>query len=143
MPYRRWDPFQDLIALHQAMFGEGPGMGLSPKDGTVWVPPVDIYETSKAYVIKAELPGIDPDKIKLEYRDNKLHLIGEKGNSRKGDVKHHQVERIYGPFKRTFLLPEFVSCNEIEASYEKGVLQVVVPKSPHEANQCITVKTGI
>ncbi len=118
-------------------------MGMSQKDGSVWVPPVDIYETGEAYVIKAELPGIDPDNIKLEYRDNKLHLIGEKGNSKKGEVKHHQVERIYGPFKRTFILPEFISCDNIQASYRDGVLEVTVPKSTHDGNKCITVKAGV
>lgn len=117
-------------------------MGLPQKDGSVWVPPVDIYETGQAYVLKAELPGIDPDTIKVEYRDQKLHLIGEKGNSAKGEVTHYQAERIYGPFRRTFALPEYISCENIEATYDQGVLEIVVPKSSPPANKSINVKTG-
>lgn len=140
MPYRRWDPFQDLISLHQELFNESSQMGLAERSDSAWTPAVDIYETPESYVIKAELPGIDPDLIKLEYRDQKLILSGQRPPRSKDHTrKFHQLERSYGPFTRAFMLPDCICCQQIDARYEEGILEVVLPKEPKKGPKTIIV----
>ena len=139
MPYRRWDPFQDLISLHQELFGEGAERGVAE---SAWTPAVDIYETSLSYVLKAELPGMEPDRIRLEYTGQNLILSGERPPRPKDLARRfHQMERSYGPFRRSFRLPEGVCCEEIEASYDQGILEIILPKKPDPKPKAIIVQT--
>ncbi|HUT53892.1 MAG TPA: Hsp20/alpha crystallin family protein [bacterium] len=141
MPYNKWDPLQDLISLHQELFGEGPEFGITESPGSAWSPAVDIYETSGSFVIKAEVPGINPDKIKVEYRDRHLVISGERpARKMEQSRKYHHVERTYGPFERVFSLPYNVDCEAIEAQYQDGVIEVTIPKSEENSRKCIEVK---
>lgn len=140
MTFRRWDPFQDLLSMHQALFGEGPEPGLAEPNSS-WSPPVDIFETAAAYVLKAEVPGLDPDQIKVVFKDRRLIVSGDRPAQRIQNARHHQAERLYGPFERRFILPECVSCNLIEANYENGVLEILVPKTPDRGKKTITIKS--
>ena len=142
MPFRRWDPFQDLISIHQELFGEEPGLGLTDSKKSAWTPAVDVYETPESYMIKAELPGMEPDQIKLEYKEKKLVLAGERPPHPRDQARRfHQLERSYGPFRRTFLLPDFICCEDIDAKFEQGVLEITLPKKPQEKPKTITVRT--
>jgi HSP20 family protein len=94
-----------------------------------WSPPVDIYETDDALVLKAELPGFSKDDINIELKDNTLVIKGER--KREEEVKeggYHRTERVYGAFQRSFMLPTTVDQEKVKAGYKDGVLELRLPK---------------
>ena len=97
---------------------------------SVWSPSVDISETENHYEVKAEVPGLKKEDIKLAVEDNVLTLSGEKKTEKETDKKnYHRLERAYGRFERSFRLPKQVNVENIKASYKNGVLTVNIPKS--------------
>ena len=141
MPFNKWDPLQDLISLHEQLFGQGSEFGMAESSGAAWSPAVDIYETRGSFVIKAEVPGIIPEKIKVQYRDRRLIISGERpARKMEQSRKYHHVERSYGPFERVFSLPHNVDCEAIEAQYQDGVIEVNIPKLEESNPKCIEVK---
>jgi len=143
MPFRRWDPFFDLLTLHQELFGETTDTSLGDKSGGGWSPPVDIYETPHAFVIKLELAGVDPDKVKIEYRNRRLHVSGERLSHKDTSRKYHQMEMPSGPFEKTFAIPEKVDEEKMDAQYEDGLLEIMVPKTgPSEASRSIRIQSS-
>jgi HSP20 family protein len=118
----------EMNRLVNEFFGRGSG-----DDGTwfsgAWSPPVDIYETDAALVMKAELPGFSKDDIQIELKENTLVIKGER--KREDDVKEgsfHRTERVYGAFQRSFLLPTTVDQANVQAIYKDGVLELRLPK---------------
>jgi HSP20 family protein len=94
-----------------------------------WSPPVDIYETDAALVMKAELPGFNKNDIQIELKENALVIKGERKHE--SDVKEgnfHRMERVYGTFQRSFLLPTTVDQGKVEAAYKDGILELRLPK---------------
>lgn len=94
-----------------------------------WHPAVDIYENDDAIVVKAELPGVDKDKITVDLNANILTIRGERSSD--NEVKednYYRRERTYGQFQRSFTLPAEVDPDAIKANYKDGVLKVEVPK---------------
>jgi HSP20 family protein len=94
-----------------------------------WSPPVDIYETDDALVMKAELPGFGKDDIHIELKDHTLVIKGER--KREDEVKegsYHRTERVYGAFQRSFMLPTTVDQEKVKAAYKDGVLELRLPK---------------
>jgi len=142
MPYHKWDPFADLVRLHEELFGAASEGGLARSRGSAWRPPVDIYETAESFIIKAELPGIEPEEVNLEHEDTVLRLWGERPDKGRHSRKYHRLERIKGPFERVFRLPDCIEGAEIEAEYRDGVLEIKVPKTPESQPRCIPVQGG-
>jgi HSP20 family protein len=106
-----------------------------------WVPAVDVFDTRDAVVLKAELPGMKVDDIEIEVDDNVLTLKGERAFEEKVDEeRYYRVERRYGAFQRSLALPQGVKADEIQASYDDGVLQVTVPKAEAARPKRIEVK---
>jgi len=94
-----------------------------------WTPPVDIYDTNDALVLKAELPGFSKEDVSVELKDNTLILKGER--KREAEVKeenYHRLERAYGAFQRSFSLPATVDQEKVKANYKDGVLELRLPK---------------
>jgi HSP20 family protein len=94
-----------------------------------WTPPVDIYETDEALILKAELPGFTKDDINIELKDSTLLIKGERKHE--ADVKegnYHRMERAYGAFQRSFMLPTTVDREQVKASYKDGILELRLPK---------------
>ena len=140
MPYRKWDPFQDLISLHQELFGEGGQPG-GEQGRSAWMPAVDVFETEESFVIKAEVPGVSPEEIKVEYKDRKLFLTGERPAHDKQSIeRYHHVERSDGPFERVFAITQEVCGDEIEANYQDGIIEIIVPKKPEARPKKVEVK---
>ncbi len=95
----------------------------------LWQPPVDIYETEDAIVIKAELPDVDQKDIEVRIEDNTLTLRGERRHV--GEVKkenYHRIERYFGSFQRSFSLPTNIRQDGVSASCDRGVLTITLPK---------------
>jgi HSP20 family protein len=95
-----------------------------------WVPAVDIVETNEEYLIKAELPEVKKEQIKVHAENGVLTIRGErKRESEQKDKKLHRIERSYGMFTRSFSLPDGVDEEEIRAEFKDGVLHLHLPKS--------------
>jgi HSP20 family protein len=135
MALTRWSPYRDMVNVRDEMnrvFNEFFGRG-SQEEGAwyagAWSPPVDIFETDEALIMKAELPGFSKDDISIELKENTLFMKGER--KRQDEVKegnYHRMERMYGAFQRSFLLPTTVEHDKVKASYKDGILELHLPK---------------
>jgi len=108
-----------------------------------WAPPVDIYENGDSVVLKAELPGINPDDVEIRVEDNTLYLKGERKFEK--DVKeqnYHRVERSYGTFTRSFSLPNSVDADKVVANYKDGVLTLTMPKKEEAKPKTIKINVS-
>ena len=122
MAFARWDPLRDLLAL-QEQIGQIVGT-----DAPGWTPPVDLYETSGAFVLTAELPGLARDDIEIHAEESRIVIRGERG----GHVpceQYHRVERGHGRFSRAFLLPEPIDVESVAADLKDGLLTITIPKA--------------
>ena len=122
-----WNPIHDMDELfHNRLASVLGGEGL---ESATWSPVVDIEETKNDYVIRAELPGLDKDKVKVVVEDGILTLSGERDLERKVEGKtFHHVERSHGTFSRSLTLPEVVNSESVEAKFKDGVLEIHVKK---------------
>ena len=124
----RWEPGRELQRMFEEMFGRGEGEEGSWAAGA-WAPPVDLYETDDAFMVKAELPGLTKDDIHVEVHDRTLMLRGErKHEAEVKEERFHRRERAYGSFQRSFWLPTTVDANQVKASFKDGVLELRIPK---------------
>ena len=106
-----------------------------------WTPAVDFAERDDQFVVKAELPGVNKDDVKITLENNILTIHGEKKQEK--EIKkenYHHVERSYGSFERSFTLPTSVKSDKIDAVYKDGVLQIALPKSEDAKPKQIEVK---
>lgn len=104
---------------------------------------VDITEDDKEYLIKAELPEIKKEDVKLTVQDNVLAISGErKYEKEEKDKKYHRMERAYGSFLRSFTLPEDADGSKVAAEYKDGILTVHLPKSEKAKPKSIDVKVS-
>ena len=99
----------------------------------VWVPAIDVVEKKDAYVLYAELPGVDPSQIDISFEQNVLTLRGTKQSTltagSESELRVFAAERVTGTFERSIRLPEFVDGDHIGADYTNGLLTVTVPKA--------------
>ncbi len=94
-----------------------------------WIPAVDVFEDDANIILKAELPGVKKEDVSLDIGSGILTISGKKRFEReKNRENYHIIERHYGAFKRSFTVPETIDPDKIKATYEKGVLEVVLPK---------------
>ncbi len=108
-----------------------------------WVPAVDIEETPDAYVIQADVPGVDPKDIEINVENGLLEISGERKLQKEVDERGvRRYERVYGRFYRSFRLPESADIDNIRAKTDRGVLVIVVPKKSVAKPRKITVEDG-
>jgi len=106
-----------------------------------WAPAVDIQETDKEYLVKAELPEVEKNDVKVTVQDNILTIQGErKQEKEEKGKKFHRIERSYGTFLRTFGVPEEVEPTKVEAEFKDGLLKVHLPKTEKPRVKAIEVK---
>jgi HSP20 family protein len=130
------DPLSDLRAWQQRL------ERLSRHQSDSWAPPIDVYETSDAYVVTAELPGLSREQVDLAVVDSRLTIQGTReARPGSGDVVHyHQVERGHGSFTRVFEFAEKIDGDRISADLTDGVLSVTIPKIPPPPPRKIDVR---
>lgn len=141
MKLTRWDPFGDVDGVLQryARGGDWPFRG--GVTGEDWTPRVDISETDKNFCIKAEVPGVKREDVKISIEDRVLSIRGESRQEKEDkDEKMHRIERFYGSFSRSFTLPENIDISKIDASFKDGVLILDLPKSAEKKPQSVEVK---
>jgi len=135
----RWNPWQELYDLEREMsdltrrfFGAG---SLAPStrgtNGGVWTPAVDVFTREGDLVVHAELPGVDPEKdIDISLHDGVLTIRGQRRFEEKTERDNfYRFESSYGSFQRSIPLPDGVKADDVQATYEKGILEVVIPKA--------------
>ena len=130
----RWRPMRDIAGFQEEVnrlfdefFGRVPAEGRTAP--TIWAPPVDIIEKQDALVVKAELPGMSKDDLKINIEDNVLTIRGEKKQEKEEEgAQYHLAERVYGVFQRSFTLPASIDASKVKASYKDGVLVIEIPK---------------
>jgi HSP20 family protein len=145
-----WDPFRELEEMQNrlaSLFGQKlPLVKTGEEEGftvTEWSPPVDIAEDEKEYIVKAELPGINKEDIKVTVEGGVLSITGErKAEKEEKNKKYHRIERSYGTFTRTFTLPEAASAEKVSAEFKDGVLKVHLPKDEKAKPKSVEVKIG-
>jgi HSP20 family protein len=109
--------------------------------GGDWVPRVDIAETDKEFIIKADLPEIKKEEVSVTVDKGVLTLRGErKQEKEEKDKKFHRIERLYGSFTRSFTLPANVDETKVDASFKDGILQLTIPKTKETKPKEIEVK---
>jgi len=95
-----------------------------------WAPAVDLYEDKDSFTVTAELPGLKREEIDVSLNEGALVISGERKTEQKFDeAETHRVERYYGRFQRSVVLPASVKTDQIAAQYKDGVLTVTLPKS--------------
>lgn len=139
-----WSPFRDLINMQREV-GRVFDNLFSDNEGSLvvseWSPRVDITEHADSYVIKAEMPGVNKNDVKITLHENVLSIRGEKKQEKEEkDANYHRVERSYGTFERQFALPTGVKSDKIDASYKDGILTIMLPKVEEAQPKEIEVK---
>jgi HSP20 family protein len=116
---------REIDRLFEDTFGRGEGM-------SAWSPAVDVREGENELTLEVELPGIKPEEVEITADKGVLTIRGEKHSERKEgeeNSRYHLVERTYGSFTRSFQLPQGLNDEEIQASYNDGILSVRIPKT--------------
>jgi HSP20 family protein len=144
----RWEPFRELQdrmdrmnrLFRESYRPEGPEEALT---STSFAPPVDIYEDEHNITLKMEVPGIDEKDLDVRIENNTLAVCGErKFGKEEKEENFRRVERQYGSFTRSFTLPSSVEPENIQASYDKGVLEIRLAKKAEAKPKQIKVKVG-
>ena len=149
----RWDPFRELDEMNEHLgrtlpFGFFPPTTRTrPSDEALivaeWAPLVDVEETDKEYLVKAELPEIHKEDVKVTIEGGMLTIEGERRHEKEEkNRKVHRVERSYGKFVRRFTVPPDVEEKKVTAEFKDGVLFVHVPKSVAAKPRAIEVKVA-
>ena len=147
----RWDPLREYEEMNERLgriFGRS--VLARPTDGgketlTVpdWAPVVDIAETQEEYLIKAELPEVKKEDVKVTVENGVLRIEGERRQEKEENTKKfHRIERAYGAFVRTFAVPDNIEEANVSAEFKDGVLNVHLPKTEKAKHKAIEVKVG-
>lgn len=145
----RWNPFREMDELQNrlnAIFGLAPVRSETNKEAITlseWAPLVDITEDDKEYVIKADLPEVRKEEVRVKVEGGVLRISGErKFEKEEKDKKYHRVERAYGSFVRSFSIPEDADPTKVEAGFKDGVLTVRLAKNEKALPKTIEVKVS-
>ncbi len=145
----RWDPFRELEEVSDRLnrvFARPAARSSNGKETMIvadWTPSVDISETEGEYQIKAEIPDVKKEDVKVTLEDGVLTIQGERKHEKeeKGK-KYHRIERSYGSFVRTFSLPDVIDNDKVKAEFKDGVLNLHLPKSEKAKPKAIEVKVA-
>jgi HSP20 family protein len=145
----RYSPFReldDLFTRYNPLFGRVPStrQGTTDEsDAASWTPLANISETETDYLIKAELPEVSKDEVKVTVDKDVITIRGERRKEAEHkDEKLHRVESVYGSFERSFRLPEDADIGAIQAESKNGVLKVRVPKKPAPHARTVEVQVN-
>ena len=134
-----WNPIHEMDELfHNRLASVLGGEGLQ---SVAWSPVVDIEESAEAYTIRAELPGLSKEKVKVTVENGVLTLSGERDLERRVETKtFHRVERSQGTFTRSFTLPEDVDAESVAANFKDGLLEIQIAKREEALPKSIEVR---
>ena len=145
----RWEPARELSSLQSEMnrlfntFFDTPTSG-GGNGGSVrrWIPSMDLVETDEHFVLRADLPGLSEADVSIELEDNVLTVSGERKAEHEEKEGFYRVERSFGQFRRSLTLPEGVNADAITATFDKGVLEVRIPKPEERKPRRVAIQVG-
>lgn len=144
----RWEPLRELASIqnemnrifNSAFDAPAPGNGRALRR---WLPAMDLVETDDHFVLRADLPGLTEDDVKIEVEDKVLTVSGErKAEQETTKEGYHRVERAFGAFSRSLTLPEGVDADAVTASFERGVLEISIPKPEERKPRRVSIGVG-
>ena len=146
----RWNPFKEMEEMQNRMarlFGLAPARITEGEKEMMtvseWAPSVDITEDDKEYLVKADLPEVRKDDVKVTVENGVLTITGErKFEKEEKDKKYHRIERSYGNFLRSFTLPDAADGGKVSAEFKDGVLKVHLPKTENAKPKAVEVKVA-
>ena len=145
-PMTRWTPFEEMDRMLKEMDRLFNGRrSLLPNSETMaiseWAPAVDILEDEKEYILKAELPDLKKEDVKVTVEHDSLVIRGErKAEKEEKGKKYHRIERSYGSFERSFTLPEATDAAKIHSEFKEGLLTIHVPKTANAKAKAVEIK---
>jgi len=144
----RWEPARELQSIQQEMnrlfgtFFDSPAGGNGGRLGR-WIPAMDLVEEGDHYVLRADLPGLNEDDVKVELEDNVLTISGERRSEHEDKKEgYYRIERASGSFSRSLTLPEGVDSDSVHANFDKGVLEVSIPKPEQRKPRKLQIQVG-
>ena len=145
----RWEPARELDTLQgevnrlfDTFFGNGRA-GIGESRARRWVPAMDLVETEDALVLKADLPGLERDDVTIEVKDNVLTVSGERKEEHSDRTDgYYRVERAFGGFARSLALPDGIDASRVTAEFDKGVLEVRIPKPEERKPHRVEIGAG-
>ncbi len=145
----RWEPARELQSVQSEinrLFNTLLDTPTATFRGTVaprWVPAMDLVEGESEFVLRADLPGIKEEDVKIEVEDRVLTISGERKTEHEERREgYHRIERAFGAFSRSLTLPEGVDAQEVRASFDRSVLEIHVPKPAARKPQRIAINVG-
>ena len=140
----RWEPLREMSSLQTEMnrlfntVFDRPPVGVS--GARQWMPAMDLHETKDHFVLRADLPGMAEEDVSIELEDNVLTVSGERkvDHDERGEG-FHRVERAFGAFSRSLTLPKGVDPESVNAGFERGVLEVRIPKPERRKPRKISI----
>ena len=147
----RWQPIKEIEDLENRLarfFGVAPARtttgGQELMSVAEWSPSVDISEDNKEWLVKAELPEVKKEDVKVTVANGVLTVTGErKFEKEEKDKKYHRIERSYGNFFRSFSLPEGTDGSKVNAEFKDGLLKVHLPKSEEAKAKAKTIDVKV
>jgi HSP20 family protein len=143
----RWEPVREVNTIQNEMnrlfntffdAPSGPGNG-----GRRWLPAMDLVETKDDFVLRVDLPGLSEQDVNIELEDNVLTVSGErKAEHEERKEGYYRVERASGSFSRSLTLPEGVNAEAVKASFDRGVLEVRIPKPEERKPHKVSISLG-
>ena len=142
----RWEPLRELSSLQTEMNRLFNTVFDTPQpNGGLrrWVPAMDLVETKDHFVLRADLPGVAEDDVKIEVEDNVLTVSGERRSEHEEHGEgFYRMERAFGSFSRSLTLPKGVDAEGVAASFDHGVLEVRIPKPEQAKPRRISISVG-
>ncbi len=141
----RWDPFQEMLNLRRTVDRLFDNVNTDGEWGqpALWGLAVDMVENKDEFVVKASVPGINPDDLDISYSDDTLTIKGEiKEDKEVKEDQYHLRERRHGTFMRSITLPNKIKGDAIEAAYQNGVITLHLPKAEEVKPKRISIKVG-
>jgi HSP20 family protein len=142
MNITRWEPFremEDMFRQYSPFFSRA--LRRNGGEGVAWSPVADITETAKEYLIKAELPEVRKEDVKITLENGVITISGERRmEQEQKEANEIRVESFYGTFSRSFSLPDNIDPKGIQAEAKDGVLKIRIPKNPEASPKKIEVQ---
>ncbi len=135
------EPYRSIDDMFEDLWRGWPARFFSDTARPVLRPAMDVAENDKEFTIRVDLPGLKADDLKVEVNDGLLTVSGELGDTveKEGD-RYHYRERSFGAFQRSIRLPNTIDADKVEASFDDGVLNIVLPKLPQAQPKQISIK---
>ena len=145
----RWEPVAELNTIQNEMnrlFNTFFDPSAAPRADSLsrrWIPPMDLIETTDHYVLRADLPGLSDEDVNLQLEDNTLTISGERNGEQDSQGEgFYRLERAFGAFSRSLTLPEGVDPDGVQAHFDRGVLEIRIPKPEQRKPRQVQITLG-